>query len=791
MKQIALCISSALFWVMVLCSQAAGQSDGKDPSQLGSLTRVPETTGYYMATMNHQVMFDAVFDSRAWKAIRKSRVSKNMKRAYRKGRTTGYDEYENNMFAMYLEGYGDYYDNMIVQSVLNVIKPLFENELFVYIDNDAVPMFEATGSLLTEFYREFETDEFGDAVMDAEVLGLLADLIEDNFQDVRTPTMMFGCRVSDPEYRGMLELAHNFFESSLSDLRPGDQWIGDSYEVVDDDEQFVMSLNMNLDDIDEDEFLETVENDELVDSILKALRGKTVCVTLGIRGNIVFFGVADNLKKLQDFGSGKKLVDLPKLARLKKSVEGNAAITSVSFVSEQYAKSAFTNYKMLKVLMPPFAEGIAQEYEKEEYGDIFFTKEEFIESANEFFEELDSMLMKPSMTYSYSHLSEKGIESYQWSAATHPLMDGSTPLSLVDTVSEDTIAFSFGHFQDVGQIYRFAAKWLSRISNVSKIQASEAVKETVARAILKDEGVDPSWIFESELSDEDRVKLKKAREEAGESAKKIVEFTSHTYGVFDETFQQNVLPAIKGEETGILIDQVFGPNPWHESLDKTTKPLPMPSFALLQKHHDEKSVLTGYDSLLEKIGTIVDGLDLPSESVAKLVATEESLESVKRKETENGSRIDYPIFTPELKTGVDPSVDAKYLIGKEILIFKFPGFAIEQMVTKRSNRIFGPAADCVSEPSTSATFYDHRLVMKTIEQWIDESDALDQAKTRETKEDSKRELLEFTTEELEEYVDRIWDFTKCWKGYSSRSYIESGAAVTESLFKFEDIPAEE
>ena len=70
----------------------------------------------------------------------------------------------------------------------------------------------------------------------------------------------------------------------------------------------------------------------------------------------------------------------------------------------------------------------------------------------------------------------------------------------------------------------------------------------------------------------------------------------------------------------------------------------MPSFALLQKHHDEKSVLTGYDSLLEKIGTIVDGLDLPSESVAKLVATEESLESVKRKETENGSRIDLSLI---------------------------------------------------------------------------------------------------------------------------------------------------
>jgi len=563
-----------------------------------------------------------------------------------------------------------------------------------------------------------------------------------------------------------------------------------SYEVIDDEEKLVMFLSIDMDDIPKDELAAEIEADAMFGGFVKALEGKKVSLALGIKDDIVFIGMAKDRETLLGFGTGKKLIDLPAVAKLKSAIDDNTAITSVSFVSKEYAQSAFQMNTFIKALIPPFVEGLMSEFKNDESsGEIPFTQEEMIVSANELFAEFEAMFPEPSQQYSFSYLSDKGIQGYARVDATHPLMDGSKPLSLIETASENTIAFSIYHLEDIGRIFEFASNCGELFKSVMTGVDWEEIKETIARAELEDQGVDPLWIEEGELSEQEKTVLEEAKKKAEERHQYSMQLAEEVFVEIDTGMRKKFLPAIKGGESGLLIELVSGPNPWHESGKKTEAPLPLPSITLIQQHNNKNAIEETYDSLISKIESWTEEYISKFESEIDLETRKEVLEKWARKETKSGSLIVGEVFPPELETGIDPSVVAAWLISEDKLIFQFPGLSIDSLTKQHSNRIFGPAADAATKPSTSANFYDNRLLLKTFDQWLQASKILDGTTdtAADNAPDKERKLLDFTSEEIDEHFNRIWNFTECWKGYSSRSYIESGGTVTESLYKFEGI----
>ena len=118
--------------LLAFSANALGQAEAPAvrPSQQGSLERVPQTAGYYFSTMNHQALLERLFKSNAWANLKSTDVSKGMKKAYRRGKTRGYAEYnEDNPFAVYLKGYGDTVGSVVFQSVWQIAKEVVNNEL--------------------------------------------------------------------------------------------------------------------------------------------------------------------------------------------------------------------------------------------------------------------------------------------------------------------------------------------------------------------------------------------------------------------------------------------------------------------------------------------------------------------------------------------------------------------------------------------------------------------------------------------------------------------------------------
>ena len=216
------------------------------------------------------------------------------------------------------------------------------------------------------------------------------------------------------------------------------------------------------------------------------------------------------------------------------------------------------------------------------------------------------------------------------------------------------------------------------------------------------------------------------------------------------------------------------------------EPLPVPSIVLLQKHDNQQSILDGYRSFEKKLRASIEELDSPTEPKPKQL--EVALNSWALEESKHGWTLTSSPLPEEL--GIDPSVVSKVLIGDDVLVYNFPGQTIERLFLKKSNSIFGPAKEAQEQPSTAASFYNNRLLLQTISKWWDATQKTDgQGGTEdEDVEPEKRNLLQFSKTEVNDHFQRVWNFANCWHGYSSRSYIESGGTVTESLYKFKDIP---
>ena len=782
MRKLACVTLMALLLIPTLWSSAYGQADPAENLSSGSLVKVPETASFYWASMNHSAMSDAIFESRAWEAIRKSKVSRNMKRAYRKGRTAGYDEYGYTPFAVYLSAYGQYYDTVIVNSVFNVIEPLFENELFVYVDNDSIPMMVAMSSAMDQFYQEFEVDDLDESELTAEQKEQLFAIFEEKFAKVEAPTMMIGCRVSDPEYRGMIELMDNFLQTALKSAAPEDEWVLDAYEVVDDDKQYMIYFELLFDNFLED-FLPEDEDPETTEFVINLLAGKSVCLAVGIRDNIVFAGVAKDKKGFDKFGSGKRLIDMPKMAKLKMAVENNLPITSVSYTSEETARNALSYWKSFRSLVPPFAEGLTKAAEKDEaMAELGMSKEDVVAGAYEFLDELEAMWPKPSMHFSFSHLTSEGVKSYLWVDATHPLFDGTKPAPLLDSVGDETLVFFSMQLKDIGEVYRFGSKWMGKTGGILE----ELTKKNLSTALKAiEEGSQPSIGNDTDSNKQDPKESIKEHEERIAAVTRLFKFA----GDLDAILLKDVMPALKGEGMGVVIDMVDGP------AFESGNPSRIPSIALIQQHHDPASLEEAFDETMAMAKGMVRDFPAKDEeqkdSLAKFL---KRLDKLTRNETPAGSLIEgiaFPVEVAKLLE-IDPLFYDSTLIAKDKLIFRFPGKGIEQLTKKRAGAVFGPASDAGTKPSVSAAFYNHQLMMDTIRMTYTELNASQKLNIPKVEDDFEdRNLLQFTSAEIQDHLDRIWKFAECWKGASSRTYVESGGTVTEELYKFEDLAEDE
>lgn len=778
----------------------AQQNDSAEPSQQGSLLRVPETTGLYIATMNHGPLIEAVTNSNAWKSIKASDVAKGMKRAYRRGKTRGYADYnEDNPFAIYLKGYGDTIDSFMFQSVWMVAKQVVGNELFVYVDNDTIPFAKAVRDAQAEMLQSVGADDIQalDEGISGENSEAFVKIFKKHFADVKCPTLLMGSRLDDPEgFRGLLEMARSSIESGINSLPPTEGYIRDAFKVVEAKKHYLLLFDVEFENLPWEDLMVSVGDEQLVDSMIELTQGKRAAVAVGIVDNLLVMGMAHDQDRLIEFGDSPRLVDLPKLKRLKSAIDQDQAITSVYYVSEEYANAAATLDQMIKDQVPMIKSLITSEAAGlgSDSGEI---ADQVGAELTDFANDIKTLMPKPGMSYGFTAMGPEGIHGYRFQKSAHPGMDGSKPLKLVSHAGPETMAFMVQRPAKLREQYEFATKWGAKLYQYvtenavddvfEAMEAERAANEAMAAqerqrlAAEAGEEIDAeSDVAQDEKSEAELapgVKLEREQIEA------ILKGLEACVTSMDQTTRELFLPAIEKQEMGLFLEMATESQRIHPAMPEGMENLPIPLPALVMETRDANSIVKAY----EQYWTALEAF---RKIVIKNVPKDQDMENFEmlppvRSEVGGGTAFRWNVFgDPDIDSWLKPGS----WVGQNLIVLNLHQGQAEKMAKQRKPDLFGPVAN--QEASFNAFFYDHRVTMDAIEKWWEYgvSQSEDQGVDLDLSSyEAERDTLQFTEEQLLDACDRVWTLLKCWEGISGRTYSQSGGMATEFLFKFQDI----
>jgi hypothetical protein len=762
-------------------------------TQNGSLLRVPQTTGIYFSTMNHTALAEAFFESNAWRSIKDSEVSRGMKKAYRRGRTRGYEDYnEDNPFSQYLQAYGDSVDNFIFKSAWEIVRPVIENEIFIYVDNNAIPLIEASKNIQSEIVNALNLDELEnlesiDELSEADMIKLV-NVFGKSFGDIECPTMMMGSRLNDPEgFRGLLELLRSAAEAGINELPPELEMLRESWKVIDEKDHYLLTAKIDLAKLPWDEILKDVEDEQLASAISNVALNKQATIALGIVDNMLLLGIARDQDHLINFCDGPSLIDLPELSELHDAVNRGEKITSVSYLSEEYAKVLYS-FQNLPMGQMSLIRPLIMELDEIPEGEREALADRIENDIEEVIADWRPLQSGPAgMQYGFTAIGAEGIRGYALQRITNPTVDGSKPLKLATHAGPDTIAFMVQRPKRLAEQYALAAKLVSKAYGYAKPMIQQQIMEAEQSALELDpaaEDADPQ-VEEENAAAEIADAAARIAEAADIAA--LLEGTETFFSAFDRTTREEFLPSIDGQEAGLFVEWFSGPNSWHPELPTFEKPLPIPAPALVIGTNNAAQVITAGEEYWQAIKQLIE---TAKSHVPEPEMNEFELTPPERITTDAGTSFRWSLLSKN--AGVDPSIRTGALISDDWIVFNFVPKQARQLIKSRTADLFGPAAS--SDPSLSLMFYDHRVMMGGMRNWLGavEEQLKDSGQVVDLSEyEAERDTLQFSEAQLRDALDRILTMGECWKGASLRSHIDSGSTVTEFLLKFEDIAASE
>ena len=142
---------------------------------------------------------------------------------------------------------------------------MIDNELFLYVDNDVLPLIATVQQAQADMMSQFGLDnnfDFDD--LTKEQATALAENLSDAIESLECPTMIMGSRLDNPQgFRGMLELARSFAEQGMRNLPPELEIVREFWKVVEEEDNFLLMGDIDLSKLPWDELLKEAEPDQM------------------------------------------------------------------------------------------------------------------------------------------------------------------------------------------------------------------------------------------------------------------------------------------------------------------------------------------------------------------------------------------------------------------------------------------------------------------------------------------------------------------------------------------------
>jgi len=724
--------------------------DSQDQQRPTSLEIVPETASFYMASMNHAAQYDAFVQSNAYQKLMDCEVAKRMRKAYRKGRRNGFGQFGwNNPFAEYLGGYAESVGSVPGKMVINYLRDIFGNEVFVYGDQDWMDMSRA----VSDFYKEagVTMESMDPNNMDEETIRGLLQLGRKHMAGVNTPRLVMGTVLDAPGgTKSLLQMAELGIDEIMTQIPDEMDYVIDAYEVIERGDLYMLTFQVDSEMLPWEDLEGDPEFAPFMDDIKAILAGKTINVSLGVKGRYLLLSIGPDNQHVMNLGKGKRLVDLPRLKPLKDAAAQHP-ITTVNYVSEELARF---NYESIPGMIDMVSQmidvgiraGMAEAGGQAE--GLAGLSDDLKADAQELKQDLLEHLPKPGAYLGFSYMFEKGFEGYIYNWAENKYLDDSAPLTIVDYMGQNPAMFAASRDSGDQRQYEIARKWLARV-------------------------VDRVLKYGPEMAPNDR-EAQMFRDLGGEVREILSTLADST--------QSNLLEATGGSQSALIMDFTTAKDSWHDMMPESYIDLPIPSLAVVIEHDNSEKIVATGSSYLKATRDVVEMIrQIPGSDVPDEFQIQDPL-------TKSAFGGDLYFYEFPIQAGLDNSLAPHALIRDDLLLLGYSMDQTERLLQGKAPSLNGLLADR-TQNAMSVAYYNNRELVNALHAWfkygirVAKDDGLEISLDQDVEDDT----LAFQEPELMEALNHVLDLVKCFESCSSMSYMEDGVQVTRYQMLFEDI----
>jgi len=621
-----------------------------------------------------------------------------------------------------------------VKEINDLVIEMFSDEIFVYGSGDWGELFdvfqEINAAQQWGSLEQLQGIMAGGPGAEDETAQLRAILesLEENADRIRVPDLVIGCKVqsvdSAKKHLKMLEglAAQALAQEPMLQGRLKPQTIGSG-------EFLVLTLDGSMVPWEEIEFEEIEEHEGQYDELVDKLKKKTLTVSLGVMEDYVLLSIGDNNDHLATFGQGDLLVDRLELEPLRK--HANRDLTSIAYTSEAFISQMSSHPDDMDALKE-----IAAELIPAELGPPL--RDRILKDVAEFAHDIKGVIPEPGAHLQFAYLSDKGFEGYIYNWTENLSQDASKPLTLLNHVGGDPIAFSVNRTKQSPQSYETFTKWIQRLFGYG---------DDFARGTL--EGDD--------LELYDRI-----TNEMLPLVKRI-----------DAANRNMLIPALADGQAGVVFDMKTASKQWHMAMPPAEQPLPAPELAIIVGVSDADLLKKGIAEYYHVANSFIAKLaELSPEEVPLM-----TLPAPQKKTVAGGESFFYPL-PPEV--GLDRKLFPNAGLSGSVLALTITLEQTERLLAKTTVAAGSLIGEYQDKPIASASHFNMAGMLDAISPWVDYG--IRQGFAAEG--GDAEQMLPFVLSQMQTGTEIL----KCCRGFSSVTYLEDGATVTRFEWRFEDLP---
>jgi hypothetical protein len=712
---------------MALLAAGAGNAQ---PANLGKLDTalkwIPADAAFYSASLRMGEQFEAIAKSRAWAKLKALPAVQAVWQMLQHELTQPEGK---------LAELTKLYEQPENRQLVELLGDLFAQECFIYggassSDFMGLLMEINAGARFGPLFAQLSGE--GGVQRPLAQAKAVADAFADNLELIKFPDLVLGFKLRDTRRaEAQLKRLEALLQALVQQAPPLKgrlkrvQVAGGDYLTLTLDGSMVPWDQIPLQDL--------ADKPGQYDALLKKLRELRLVVSLGLRENYLLLALGESTDSLASLGRGPLLADRPEFKPLARFVDRR--LTSIGYASKNLLAQVVLSPKDVDDGVKVIKEDLLKQVELTEP-----QRARIDQDLRQLAADLKTFISDPGPAVSFSFLTSRGQESYQYLHGRHPSVDGSKPLPLLQHVGGNPLLAVVGRSRYSPETYPLLVKWIK-----------------VANRYFEEFGV---------------PKFDAAEKEKYEQAAKVLHPLLRR---LDEVTGKMLLPALADGQAGFVLDAKVTSQQWIQFLPPTEKPLPMlepacilgvSDAALLQKACGE------YRQILNEM--IAKIRELSENQFPEFQIPPPQTEKLKR-----GVLYAYPL--PEA-WGVDRQILPNSGVAPNVAVLALSRAQTERLLTPTPLKISGgPLAD-PKRPLAAASYVDCAGILDALAPWIDlGTTTAAPFLTAMAGEQAK------AVEDLPGQVRTVLEVLKVFRSYSSATYVEDGALVTHGETVIRDL----